>query len=73
MGSDEEGKALATPQFWDSRYGKSDGESPTHEWFRTFDALKPFFEAHLFQHRKPDSNPKILHLGSGDSVSEVST
>ncbi|KAK4616181.1 EEF1A lysine methyltransferase 4 [Fulvia fulva] len=68
MGSDEEGKALATPQFWDSRYGKSDGESPTHEWFRTFDALKPFFEAHLFQHRKPDSNPKILHLGSGDST-----
>lgn len=70
MGSDEEGKALATPEFWDSRYDKADGENPTHEWFRSFSALKPFFEAHLFMGKPAEGNPRIIHLGSGDSVGQ---
>lgn len=69
MGSDEEGKALATSEFWDERYDKADGENPTHEWFRSFASLKPFFQVHLYDQKPPASNPCIVHLGSGDSVS----
>lgn len=68
MGSDEEGKALATPEYWDSRYTTSTGPSPTHEWFRSYTALEPFFAKHLFTLYPPSSNPQILHLGSGDST-----
>ncbi|EME79980.1 uncharacterized protein MYCFIDRAFT_86729 [Pseudocercospora fijiensis CIRAD86] len=66
MGPSEEGKALATPEFWNTRYSKSDGSTPTHEWFQTFSALKPFLDRHLLPTTK--SNPRILHLGSGDST-----
>lgn len=69
MGSDEEGKALATSEFWNERYDKADGDNPTHEWFRSYASLKPFFETHLFDQKPPSSNPRIVHLGSGDSVS----
>ncbi|KAK1461409.1 hypothetical protein CMEL01_14363 [Colletotrichum melonis] len=63
-----EAEALATPEFWNRRYTKSDGSHPTHEWFRTFEALEPFFEKHLFSQRRPDTSPRIMHLGSGDST-----
>lgn len=68
MGADEEGKALATPEFWNGRYNESDGQNPTHEWFRSFDALKPFFQKHLFSKLPAEQKPRILHLGSGDST-----
>lgn len=64
----KEAEALATPGYWDNRYLQSDGENPTHEWFRSFEALEPFFTRHLFEPRSADQNPRILHLGSGDSV-----
>ncbi|KAK1625046.1 S-adenosyl-L-methionine-dependent methyltransferase [Colletotrichum phormii] len=63
-----EAEALTTPEFWDRRYTKSDGSNPTHEWFRTFKALEPFFEKHLFSKRHPNTSPRIMHLGSGDST-----
>ncbi|KZL74419.1 methyltransferase type 11 [Colletotrichum incanum] len=63
-----EAEALATPEFWNERYTKSDGSNPTHEWFRTFAALEPYFQKHLFSQRSPESAPRIMHLGSGDSV-----
>jgi SAM-dependent methyltransferase len=68
MGPDEEGKALATPEYWDSRYAQSNGEDPTHEWFRSYEALEPFFKENLFATKPPDSQPKIVHLGTGDST-----
>ncbi|KAL0261229.1 hypothetical protein SLS55_004925 [Diplodia seriata] len=69
MKPSEEAEALATPGYWDERYAKSDGEHPTHEWFKSYDALEPFFKKHLFDSRaSPDKNPRILHLGSGDST-----
>ncbi|KXS98176.1 hypothetical protein AC578_6401 [Pseudocercospora eumusae] len=68
MGADEEGKALATPEFWNTRYKNSNGSTPTHEWFRSFSALKPFFETHLLTPTPATTNPRILHLGSGDST-----
>ncbi|OHW96446.1 methyltransferase type 11 [Colletotrichum incanum] len=63
-----EAEALATPEFWNERYTKSDGSNPTHEWFRTFAALEPYFQKHLFSQRSPESAPRIMHLGSGDST-----
>lgn len=68
-----EAEALATPEFWNERYTKSDGSNPTHEWFRTFAALEPYFQKHLFSQRAPETSPRIMHLGSGDSVSPVPT
>lgn len=69
MSSLEEAQALGHSEFWDERYAKADGDKPTHEWFRAFDALEPFFEKYLFKARGTEGKEEsILHLGSGDSV-----
>jgi hypothetical protein len=69
MSSSEEARALARAEFWDERYAKADGDKPTHEWFRAFDALQPFFQKHLFDARGAGGkSQRVLHLGSGDSV-----
>jgi hypothetical protein len=69
MASDTEAAALSRTEFWDERYSKADeGDKPTHEWFQDFAALEPFFHSNLFEVRSPESNPHLLHLGSGDSV-----
>lgn len=61
--------ALSTSEYWDLRYAQADGENATHEWFRSFSALLPFLQSNLFDARPVDQKPKILHFGSGDSVS----
>jgi hypothetical protein len=67
--STEEAQALGHSEFWDERYAKAEGNKPTHEWFRAFDDLEPFFKKHLFDKTKDEGKDgKILHLGSGDSV-----
>ena len=67
--SSEEAQALGHAEFWDERYAKADSDKPTHEWFRAFDELEPFFKKHLFdKERDEGKNAKILHLGSGDSI-----
>lgn len=72
MSKTDEGAALGHASFWDERYSKAgDSTEPTHEWFRDFASLEPFFEKHLFTARKPDAKPQILHLGSGDSVGGI--
>jgi len=69
MSSSEEAQALGRSEFWDERYAKADSDKPTHEWFRGFPALEPFFDKHLFQARgDTGKSGRILHLGSGDSV-----
>jgi hypothetical protein len=69
MMSSKELQALGRSEYWDDRYAKADGDQPTHEWFRAFDALEPFFEKHLFSARGDEGKgQKVLHLGSGDSV-----
>ncbi|KAK3679721.1 hypothetical protein LTR78_000097 [Recurvomyces mirabilis] len=56
---------LAHPQYWDKRYGDTDsGDAKTYDWLRHFDTIKPFLLKHL---PPPDTDPKILHLGSGNS------
>lgn len=78
--AEEEGKSLSNPDFWNSRYSVSDGSNPTHEWFRSYEALRPFLKKHLLPAEGCESGegekgkgngPRILHLGSGDSVSEI--
>ena len=66
--NDDEVKRLAHADYWDERYSAAESETPTHEWFRTFDQLLPFLEPRLFQLRPASTSPRILHLGSGDSV-----
>ncbi|CAI6336952.1 unnamed protein product [Periconia digitata] len=79
MGSEEEAARLGHAEFWDERYAKAtsndtnndddvEDKKPTHEWFRDFKSLEPFFAQHLFGVKKPEDDPKILHLGSGDST-----
>lgn len=65
--NDEEVEKLVYPEFWDQRYIHSAGDEPTHEWYRTFEDLAPFF-VKLYEAYGPETNPKLLHLGSGDSV-----
>ncbi|KAH6627217.1 hypothetical protein B0J18DRAFT_426811 [Chaetomium sp. MPI-SDFR-AT-0129] len=62
--------ALGRPEYWDEHYSKSDGEQPTHEWFRSFEDLEDFFHQNLFTAPglTAADDPLILHLGSGDSV-----
>ncbi|KAL9092160.1 MAG: hypothetical protein Q9165_004593 [Trypethelium subeluteriae] len=64
----EDAERLSHPEVWNERYSKSDGEHPTHEWFKSFDALRPFLARNFLETRKPDEDPRILHLGSGDST-----
>ena len=71
MSKADEGAALGHASFWDERYAKAEDDKPTHEWFRDFASLEPFFAKHLFEARKPESKPRLLHLGSGDSVRKV--
>jgi EEF1A lysine methyltransferase 4 len=66
--SDAEAKRLANAEYWDGRYAKVGSDGQVHEWFRSFGDLEPFFARHLFQSRGPETAPRILHLGSGDSV-----
>jgi hypothetical protein len=68
MSKANEGAALGYATFWDERYVKAEDSKPTHEWFRDFGSLEPFLTKHLFETRNPESKPKILHLGSVDSV-----
>ncbi len=66
--SDSETKRLTSPEYWDERYAATGSDNQLHEWFGSFGDLEPFFDRHLFQVRGPQTQPKILHLGSGDSV-----
>jgi hypothetical protein len=81
MSSEEEARALGHAYFWDERYAKINAtddadEKPSHEWFRGFDALEPFFAKNLFTREEEHGGKgkgegkegRILHLGSGDSV-----
>ena len=69
MGDHDE--CLSHAWYWDEHYLKADGENPTHEWFRSFGDLEPFFRKHIFDSpgHRPNDSPVVLHLGSGDSVS----
>ncbi|KAF2213431.1 hypothetical protein CERZMDRAFT_39074 [Cercospora zeae-maydis SCOH1-5] len=64
----EKAEALARSEYWDVRYAKADGKTATHEWFRSYQDLQPFLEKYLFEPFPAVHNPRILHLGAGDST-----
>lgn len=64
-------KRLAHSDYWDERYAEVGPEEQVHEWFRSFNDLRPFFNQHLFEMRGPETAPVVLHLGSGDSVGSL--
>lgn len=61
---------LAHPEYWDKRYSADDADAQHYDWLRRFESLKPFLLTHL---PSPETNPTILHLGNGNSVSPEST
>jgi hypothetical protein len=63
---------IVQAQFWDSKYVNSNGDEPTHEWFGA-SSVQKLFQQNLFDvpGLKPENDPLILHLGSGDSVSHT--
>ena len=65
--ADAEIKRLAHADYWDARYSETGEGQQCHEWFRSFNDLEAFFEQNLPQ--RPPSDVRVLHLGSGDSVS----
>ncbi|GAP88464.1 putative methyltransferase type 11 [Rosellinia necatrix] len=68
MASDEALAELAEPGYWDARYDEAEPGKPLHEWFRSFADIEEFLKRSLFQVYPAESNPRILHLGSGDST-----
>lgn len=58
---------LAHPEYWDARYSAENEDARVYDWLRKFGTIRPFLEKHL---PKPTQHggPKILHLGSGNSV-----
>lgn len=64
-------EALATPEYWNERYSTAKDDDPTHEWFRTFGDLQPFLQKHMIDPHPPGVDPRILHLGAGDSTVPV--
>ena len=68
MANAETLEELAHAEYWDQRYLSSSDSS--YEWFKPFEILKPFLSKHL---PVPSvgvngTNPRILHLGCGNSV-----
>ena len=66
--SEAELERLSHADYWDERYSEVGPDQQVHEWFRSFEDLLPFFQQNLLT--RPGSEVKILHLGSGDSVSD---
>jgi len=60
-------KELAHPEYWDKRYSADDDDAKVYDWLRRFDTIRPFLTKYLPP--PSDNGPKILHLGSGNSVS----
>ncbi|KYG13634.1 hypothetical protein FVEG_13903 [Fusarium verticillioides 7600] len=65
-----EDQQLGLSEYWDSRYATSNNNDPTHEWFRSFSQVLPFLQKNLLEQpgRTAQDDPRVLHLGSGDSV-----
>ena len=65
---------IVLADFWDAKYVVGDGIEPTHEWFGATSVQK-LFERNLFSTPpfRPEDDPLILHLGSGDSVRALYT
>lgn len=57
---------LAEPDYWNARYAKP-ADSETFEWFKSYKNLEAFFAKHM-PRADDNAQPRILHLGCGNSV-----
>jgi EEF1A lysine methyltransferase 4 len=74
MSGNDADRALSTAEYWNDRYAEVSGPNGhVHEWLATFADLESFLDTRLFTRpgSRPEDNPLILHLGSGDSVSST--
>lgn len=71
MFSDEELAELSEPGYWDTRYDETPPGKQLHEWFRSFADIEEFLKISLLHAYPAESNPRILHLGSGDSCLKI--
>ena len=65
MGRQDELEELAHPGYWNARYSQDNDDAKVYDWLRRFDTIKPFLIKHL---PAPEDEPKVLHLGNGNSV-----
>lgn len=63
----EAGK-LGSSSYWNSEYSICAIEASSHEWFRTFEEIWPWMAKYIINRLPPELNPRLLHLGCGDSV-----
>ncbi|KAG5769301.1 hypothetical protein H9Q69_010265 [Fusarium xylarioides] len=65
-----EDQQLGLSEYWDSHYATSNDNDPAHEWYRSFSQALQFLQKNLLEQtgRTAQDDPRILHLGSGDST-----
>ncbi|KAI0423550.1 S-adenosyl-L-methionine-dependent methyltransferase [Xylaria sp. FL1042] len=68
MFSDKQLAELAEPEYWNTRYHDTESNQQLHEWFRAYADIEKFLKRSLFHAYPTESNPRVLHLGSGDST-----
>lgn len=66
MPQEDPNAELSRAEYWEKRYSDN---APSYDWLRSFDTVKPFLTKHL---PAPETNPRILHAGNGNSVSLTS-
>lgn len=59
---------LAHAEYWDERYKKPE-EQDKYDWLRDFKAVEPFLKGHLPAQNR--HQPRILHVGCGNSVCQL--
>ena len=60
-------KELSRPDYWNERYSRA-GEG-NYDWLRDFSSIRSLLVTHL---PPVETNPVVLHLGCGNSVSPAS-
>lgn len=65
MAGSESLEELARPEYWDKRYAADNDDAKVYDWLRRFDTIQPFLTKYL---PAPSQGPRLLHLGSGNSV-----
>ncbi|KAI0137440.1 S-adenosyl-L-methionine-dependent methyltransferase [Xylariales sp. AK1849] len=66
--ADSESAQMRNAEYWDTRYQETEPDKQLHEWFRSYEQLEKFFTETIYAWSAPETAPKILHLGSGDST-----
>lgn len=61
-------EAFPAPEHQVDRYFTASHEDQSRQYFQIFGGLEPFVKKHLIDPCPPGVDPRILHLGAGDST-----